>query len=71
MEAALGYWRFQRGRNDVLAKRSPPDITIDAVEECFGRIRAAKPANTGVPGAESTLTALLGELAIAQRAEVS
>ncbi len=54
----------------MLEEQSPPDITIDALEEFFGRIRAAKPANSGVRGAESTLTALLGELAIAQRAEV-
>lgn len=71
VETARGYWRFHRGRNDVLEEKSPHDITIDALEEFFGRILADKPANTGVRGAESTLTALLGELAIAERAEVT
>ena len=71
VETARGYWRFHRGRNDVLEEKSPHDITIDALQEFFGRILDDKPANTGVRGAESTLTALLGEMAIAHRAEVT
>ena len=71
VETARGYWKHFRGRNDVVEKRSPHDITIDALEEFFGRILDGKPANTGVRGAESTLTALLGQLAIDRRTEVT
>lgn len=71
VETARGYWRFHRGRNDVVEEKSPHDITIDALEEFFERILEDKPSNTGVRGAESTLTALLGEMAIAHRAEVT
>ena len=71
VETARGYWKHYRGRNDVAEERSPHDITIDALEEFFGRILDGKPANTGVRGAESTLTALLGQMAIDRRAEVT
>ena len=71
VETARGYWKHIRGRDDVLMERSPHDITIDALEEFFGRIRDSRPANTGVRGAESTLTALLGQMAIDRRAEVT
>ena len=63
-----------RGRvslDDVLEEKSPHDITMDALGELFGRILSDKRANTGVRGAESTPTALLCELAIAERAEVT
>ena len=71
VETARGYWKHFRGRNDVVIKKSPHDITIDALEEFFGRILEGKPDNTGVRGAESTLTALLGQLAIDRRTEVT
>jgi predicted dehydrogenase len=71
VETARGYWKHFRGRNDVVEERSPHDITIDALEEFFGRVLGGKPANTGVRGAESTLTALLGQLAIDRRTEVT
>ena len=71
VETARGYWRFHRGRDDMLEEKSPHDITVDALQEFFERILEGTPANTGVRGAESTLTALLGEMAIARRAEVT
>ncbi len=71
VETARGYWKHFRARNDIVEERSPHDITIDALEEFFGRILDGKPANTGVRGAESTLTALLGQLAIDRRTEVT
>ena len=71
VETARGYWKHFRGRNDVVEERSPHDITLDALGEFFGRILEGRPANTGVRGAESTLTALLGQMAIDRRAEVT
>ncbi len=71
VETARGYWKHYRGRDDVVEERSPHDITVDALEEFFGRILDGKPANTGVRGAESTLTALLGQMAIDLRREVT
>ncbi len=71
VETARGYWKYHRGRNDIVEEKSPHDITIDALEEFFGRILDDKPANTGVRGAESTLTALLGQMAIDRKEEVT
>lgn len=71
VETARGYWKHFRGRADIVEERSPHDITIDALEEFFGRILRGEPANTGVRGAESTLTALLGQMAIDRRSEVT
>ena len=71
VETARGYWKYYRGRNDTVEEKSPHDITIDALGEFFGRILAGKPANTGVRGAESTLTALLGQMAIDRKEEVT
>ncbi len=71
IETARGYWKHFRGRNNMVEEKSPHDITIDALEEFFGRILQGKPANTGVRGAESTLTALLGQMAIDRKAEVT
>ena len=71
VETARRYWKHYRGRDDVVEEQSPHDITVDALEEFFGRILDGKPANTGVRGAESTLTALLGQMAIDLRREVT
>ena len=71
VETARGYWRHHRGRDDIVEERSPHDITIDALEEFFSRILEDKPANTGVRGAESTLTALLGQMAIDSKRQVT
>lgn len=71
VETARGYWKHFRGPRDVMEERSPHDITIDALAEFFGRILEGKPANTGVRGAESTLTALLGQMAIDRKTEVT
>ena len=71
VETARGYWKYHRGPRDTVEERSPHDITIDALEEFFARVSDGRPANTGVRGAESTLTSLLGQLAIDRRAEVT
>ena len=71
VETARTYWKHYRGPGDTIEARSPRDITLDALEEFFGRILEDKPANTGVRSAESTLTALLGQMAIDRRAEVT
>ena len=49
----------------------PRNMTIDAVEEFVRRIRENRPENTAVRGAESTLTAILGRMAMDARREVT
>ena len=71
IETARGYWKRYLGIRTVVEEKSPHDITIDALEAFFDRIQSGKPANTGVPGAESALTALLGQMAIDEGQEVT
>ncbi|MCZ2155477.1 MAG: hypothetical protein LC114_16510, partial [Bryobacterales bacterium] len=52
-------------------EKMPRNMTIDAVEEFVRRIRANQPENTAIRGAESTLTAILGRMAMDARHEVT
>jgi myo-inositol 2-dehydrogenase / D-chiro-inositol 1-dehydrogenase len=71
IETAREYWTHYRGRNDTVTEKSPREITIDSLEEFVRRIAEAKPENTGVRAAESTLTAIMGRMAIDQKREIT
>jgi len=71
VETAREYWTHYRERNDTLTEKEARDITADAIEEFVRRIKDGKPENTGVRSAESTLTAILGQMAVDQRREVT
>ena len=71
IETARGYWKRHLGTRTVVEEQSPHDITIDALTEFLARVQSDNPANTGVRGAESTLTALLGQMAIDEGQEVT
>lgn len=64
-------WRHYRGRGDELIEKSKRSNTLDSMESFVRRIEEGKPENTGVRGAESTLTAILGRLAMDARGEVT
>ena len=70
IETAREYWTYNLGKGQVTEK-SPRDITVDALEEFVRRIAEGKPDNTGVRSAESTLTAVMGRMAIDLRREVT
>jgi predicted dehydrogenase len=71
VETAREYWTHYRDRSNAVTEKEPRDITIDAIQEFVRRIREGHPENTGVRGAESTLTAILGRTAIDLRREVT
>jgi predicted dehydrogenase len=71
IETSETHWRhFQSGEKDITEK-SPRNITIDSVAEFVSRIAEGRPDNTAVRGAESTLTAILGRMAMDARREVT
>jgi predicted dehydrogenase len=71
VETSETHWRhFQSGERDVTEK-SPRNITIDAVAEFVNRVAEGRPENVGTRGAESTLTAILGRMAMDARREVT
>jgi len=71
VETHREFWRHYRGKDDFVEEKAPRDITIDALTEFIQRIRDGKPANAAMTGAESTLTAILGRMAVDQRREVT
>lgn len=70
IETAREYWSYNTGGGPVIEK-SQQDISVDALREFVRRVAEGKPENTGVRGAESTLTCILGQMAIDQRREVT
>ena len=71
IETSENHWRHFRGPKDETVEKSPRNITIDSVSAFVQRIQDGKPENTGVRGAESTLTAILGRMAMDERREVT
>jgi hypothetical protein len=71
IETSENHWRHWKGRGNETMEKSPRNITIDSVSEFVKRIADGKPENTAVRGAESTLTAILGRMAMDRRAEVT
>jgi myo-inositol 2-dehydrogenase/D-chiro-inositol 1-dehydrogenase len=71
IETSENHWRHFRGPRQETTEKSPRNITIDSVAAFVERIRDGKPENTGVRGAESTLTAILGRMAMDRRREVT
>ncbi len=68
---ARSYYRWYRGARDMVEVKSKREITIDAVEYFLEHILAGKPENNAQSAAESTLTSLLGRMAIDARREVT
>lgn len=60
-----------RDRSLIEKQDSPREITIDAVEAFFQSIVDRKPYNMTRTSAESTLTALLGRMAIERKREIT
>ncbi len=71
VETSENHWRHFRGPQNETVEKSPRNITIDSVSAFVQRISEGKPENVGVRGAESTLTAILGRMAMDQRREVT
>lgn len=71
LETERKYYRWHRGENDVVKVESKREITIDAVEVFLERILTGKPVNEALSACESTLTSLLGRLAIDTGREVT
>ena len=71
IETSENHWRHFRGPGQETIEKSPRNITIDSVSEFVRHIAEGKPENTAIRGAESTLTAILGRMAMDARREVT
>ena len=64
VETARHYWKHYRDKDDVLHQDAPRSIDHDTMEAFVQRIAEGKTENVGIRGAESTLTAVLGRMAM-------
>jgi myo-inositol 2-dehydrogenase / D-chiro-inositol 1-dehydrogenase len=71
IETSELHWKHFRTRDDVTTEKSPRNIVTDALDEFVKRIAENRPENTAVRGAESTLSAILGMMAMDLRREVT
>jgi len=67
IETSENHFRHFRGRGNETTEPSPRNNTIDSAVEFVKRLTEGKPENVGVRGAESTLTAIMGRMAMDKR----
>ena len=70
IETAREYWSYNIGQG-VVTEKSEHDISIDSLQAFVTRIVEHKPENTAIRGAESTLTAILGQMAVDKKREIT
>ncbi len=70
IETARDFWNYNVGKG-VVTEKSPHDISVDSLEAFVTRVKEGKPENTGVRAAESTLTTILGRMAVDLHREVT
>jgi predicted dehydrogenase len=71
LETERQYYKWHRAEDNDVVVKSKREITIDAVGAFLSDILAGKPRNMGFDAADSTLTSLLGRMAIETRREVT
>jgi myo-inositol 2-dehydrogenase/D-chiro-inositol 1-dehydrogenase len=71
IETSENHWRHYKGPGQEATEKSPRNISIDSMADFIQRIAEGRPENHGVRGAESTLTAILGRMAMDRRREVT
>jgi len=71
IETSENYWRHYKGRAEVTEEKSPRPNSEDSIAAFISRVAEGKPENTGVRGVESTLTAIMGRMAMDLKREVS
>jgi len=71
VETSEHHWRHYKGPGQETTEKSPRNISIDSVADFVSRIAEGRPENNGFRGAESTLTAILGRMAMDRRREIT
>ena len=64
IETSENYFRHHRGRGDTVNEPTPRNPSNDSLAAFVLRVAEGKPENTGVRGCESTLTAIMGRMAM-------
>jgi len=64
IETSENYWKLLRGLKPEIEEKSPRNNSIDSVAAFVGRLSGNASENTGARGIESTLTAIMGRMAM-------
>jgi myo-inositol 2-dehydrogenase / D-chiro-inositol 1-dehydrogenase len=70
LETSENGWRHRTSRAEPVFEKPPRNIAIDSVKQFVQRIETSQPENSIARGVESTLTAILGRLAMDLRRPV-
>ncbi len=71
LETNREYYRWQHSADNTEKVQSKREITIDAVEDFVNHVLAGRHENTAASACESTLTSILGRMAIDARRELT
>lgn len=71
LETHRQYYRWDKGDGPIVQVDSKREITIDAVDSFLTNVLSGKPGNDAFRACESTLTSLLGRMAIDTKREVT
>ncbi len=71
LETSELHWRHYKNRKEDTIEKSVRSTTLDSMQAFIERISSGKPENTGVRGTESTLTAIMGRMAMDAHGEVT
>lgn len=71
IETSENHWRHFRAPGQETYEKAPRNIAVDAVVEFVKHVTEGTPQNNAIRGAESTLTAILGRMAMDARREVT
>ena len=64
LETSELHWRYRLSTKDFIEEKAPYNPSIDSVKAFVSRIQSGRTENTIARGVESTLTAILGRLAM-------
>jgi predicted dehydrogenase len=71
IEVSENHWKLLRGLKEEDGEKAPRNPSSDSIAAFLDRISSGKPENTGARGIESTLTAILGRMAMDAGHEVT
>jgi predicted dehydrogenase len=71
IEVSENYWKLLRGLKQEEGEKAPRNPSADSIAAFLERISTGKPENTGARSIESTLTAILGRMAMDAGREVT
>lgn len=71
LEVSENFFRHHRAKGDTIDEKAPQNPSYDSLPAFVQRVASGKVENTGVRGCESTLTAIMGRMAMDKQRPVT